>query len=281
MRRASLLVMSVPWTVERSGPVPRDRPPAPRLGPGIVGGLTVRRNIWIRLAGMAPVLIAAGLGLRAADDRDDRREWTSTFLIEQGDLVPTGRNPYLILEPGYQLVYQGKEGGTPVALTITVLDETKPVGNVVTRVVEERETKDGQPVEISRNFFAICKRTNNVYYFGEDVDIYKDGQVVGHEGAWLDGRDGARFGLAMPGSPLLGARYQQEIAPGKAMDRAEVLSLSESLATPAGTFANALKTEETTPLEPGEKAAKYYAAGVGLLTDGTMKLVRHGFVNKK
>ena len=82
----------------------------------------------------------------------------------------------------------------------------------ITRVVEERETKGSQVVEVSRNFFVICKRTNNVYYFGEDVDIYRDGKIVGHDGAWLAGEGGARFGLAMPGSPLLGARYYQEIA---------------------------------------------------------------------
>ena len=45
-------------------------------------------------------------------------------------------------------------------------------------------------------------------------------------------------------------------------------------------FTSVLKIEETTPLEPGEKEAKYYAAGIGLLKDGPMKLVRHGFTKK-
>jgi hypothetical protein len=208
------------------------------------------------------------------------RAWTTTFAVDEADLASSGRNPYFILEPGYQLDLEGREGGEPVTLTITVLDATKKVGNVATRVVEERETKGGQVVEVSRNFFAICKRTNNVYYFGEEVDIYKDGQVVGHEGAWLASEDEARFGLAMPGSPLLGARYYQEVAPKRAMDRAEVVSLSETMETPAGRFTDVLKTEETTPLEPGEKEAKYYAAGVGLLKDGPMKPARHGFAKK-
>src|SRR5437762_8506857 len=42
--------------------------------------------------------------------------------------------------------------------------------------------------------FALCKRTNSVYYFGEDVDIYKNGKIVGHEGSWLSGEKGAKFG---------------------------------------------------------------------------------------
>jgi hypothetical protein len=108
------------------------------------------------------------------------------------------------------------------------------------------------------------------------VDIYKGGKVVSHEGAWLSGVAGAKFGLAMPGTALLGARYYQELAPGKAMDRAEILSLSDTLDTPAGKFTNCLKVEETTPLEPDDKEAKIYAAGVGLLKDGPMKLVRYG-----
>lgn len=229
------------------------------------------------LLGMALLLALGVVGLQGADGDKDKREWTSTFNVEEGDLTPTGRNPYFILEPGYQLHYEGREDGKVVTLTITVLKETKKVGNVETRVVEERETKGGKIVEVSRNFFAISKRTNDVYYFGEEVDMYRDGQVVSHEGAWLAGKDGAKPGLAMPGTPLLGARYYQEIAPEKAMDRAEVLSLSATLDTPAGKYTSVLKTEETTPLEPDEREAKYYAAGVGLIKDGPVKLVRAGF----
>jgi hypothetical protein len=219
---------------------------------------------------------------RAASEKEVKeRAWTGAFTVDEANLASSGRNPYFILEPGYQLYLEGREGGEVFTLTITVLDATKKVGNVMTRVVEERETKGGQVVEISRNFFAICKRTNNVYYFGERVNIYREGEVVGHEGAWLAGEGGARFGLAMAGSPLLGARYYQEVAPKRSMDRAEVVSLSETMETPAGKFTNVLKTEETTALEPGEKGAKYYAAGVGLLKDGPMKLVRHGFAMKE
>ena len=167
------------------------------------------------------------------------------------------------------------------AIKTSTEPETRTVDGVETRVVEERETQEGRPVEVSRNFFAISKRTNSVYYFGEEVDIYKDGRVVAHEGAWLSGKSGAKFGLAMPGQPLIGARYYQELAPKVAMDRAEVASLTGSMETPAGKFANVLQTEETTPLEPGDEERKYYAAGVGLIKDGPMKLVRHGVIKSR
>jgi len=224
------------------------------------------------LTAIAPVDSAA-VGAPTNDNADqDVAGWTSDFATEKSTLVSTGRNPYFILEAGYQLVLEGGDE----RLVITVLDQTRTIDGIETRVVEERESKHGKVVEVSRNFFAICKRTGSVYYFGEEVDDFKDGQVVAHHGAWLAGEKGAGFGLMVPGLPLLKARYYQELAPGEAMDRAEIVSLSVSLKTPAGVFEHCLKTEETTPLEPGEREFKHYAPGVGLIQDGAMKLVSHG-----
>ncbi|MBX9790148.1 MAG: hypothetical protein K2Y37_14620 [Pirellulales bacterium] len=208
----------------------------------------------------------------SGDEKPDAAGWTSDFSSEKSTLVSTGRNPFFILEPGYQLIL---EGGNE-RLVITVLNDTRTIDGVETRVVEERESKRGKVVEVSRNFFAICQRTSSVYYFGEEVDDFKDGKVVGHHGAWLAGERGAQFGLMMPGLPLLHARYYQELAPGAAMDRAEIVSLTAVLKTPAGVFERCLKSEETTPLEPGEREAKHYAPGIGLIQDGAMKLVSHG-----
>ena len=58
-------------------------------------------------------------------------------------------------------------------------------------MVEERETNHEKPVEVSRNYFAISRRTNSVFYFGEDVDMYRNGAIVSHEGAWLAFVNGA------------------------------------------------------------------------------------------
>ena len=201
----------------------------------------------------------------------DDRSWISEFQVDKSDLTTIGRNPYFILEPGYALTL---EQGTE-RLRITVLDETRVIDGVETRIVEERETKNDQLVEISRNYFSISRRTSDVYYFGEDVDIYAAGKIVSHEGAWQAGMNGARFGLMMPGSPVMGQRFYQEFAPRVAMDRAEVVALSGNLKTPAGNFNQVLKIIETNPLERGSEA-KYYASGVGLLQDGSLKLVKYG-----
>ena len=143
-----------------------------------------------------------------------------------------------------------------------------------TRVVEERETKGGQLIEVARNYFAISKRTNDVFYFGEAVDMYKDGRIVNHDGTWLSGVNGSKFGLIMAGRPLMNARYYQEVAPKVATDRATIVSMSETVKTPAGEFTNCLKVEETTPLQRFVTEYKYYAPGIGLVQDGSLRLVK-------
>ncbi len=193
-----------------------------------------------------------------------------TFEVQKAKLTDKGEGAYFILEPGYKLILEDDKD----TLAITVLDETKLVDGVKCRIVEERETKGGRLEEVSRNYFAIDEDKGDAYYFGEDVDMYnKDGKVNGHQGSWLAGVDGARFGLLLPGQPEVGARYYQEVAPEVAMDRAEVVSITEEVSVPAGKFTNCLKTRESSGLESGVEE-KLYAPGVGLLRDGGFRLAR-------
>jgi hypothetical protein len=209
----------------------------------------------------------------SAEGQPSSGDWQRTFAVGAADLATVGENPYFILRPGSQLTLEGKESGKTVRLVVSVLDETKMVGGIEARILEERESENGALVEVSRNFVAIHKTTRDIYYLGEDVDIYKNGKIVDHEGAWLHGSKGATLGLLVPASPVMGQRYYQEVAPGVAMDRAEVVSLTERLTTPAGTFEKCLKTRETTPLEPGDTEYKLYAPGVGLVQDGPLVLM--------
>ena len=113
---------------------------------------------------------------------------------------------------------------------------------------------------MSRNFFATDRTTGDVYYFGEDVDNYKDGKIVNHESAWRAGTGGARFGLMIPTRPTVGQRFFQEIAPKVAMDRVEIVSTSATVKTPAGTFEQCVHLRETTPLE-SDVSHRYLRAG--------------------
>ncbi len=209
----------------------------------------------------------------------DSKKWTDRFDTSNCAWSSSGKNDFFVLEPGYQQILEGHEGKESVHLEITVMPETRKVGGIETRIIEEKETHDGHLEEISRNLFAICGPGNDVFYFGEDVDMYKDGKVSNHEGAWVANTAGAKAGIFMPSRPLLGARYYQEMAPGVAMDRVEILSDDVSLKTPDGEFHDCLKTEETNPIEANAKEYKIYARGVGIVQDGELLLVKHGHVD--
>lgn len=208
-------------------------------------------------------------------------KYTDTFEVDKKNLSSTGENTFFILKPGYTLEFRGKGADGPESDILEVTNQTKKIDGVETRVVKDTHKTQGKIDEIALDYFAIDKVTNTVFYFGEDVDNIEDGKVINHEGTWHSGEKGARFGVNMPGLNLIGARYMQEIAPDVALDRAETVSMNETVKTPSGTYDNCLKVKETTPLEPDIIEYKIYAPGVGFVAetapDGGLKLVKKGF----
>ena len=57
------------------------------------------------------------------------------------------------------------------------------------------------------------------------------------------------------------------------MDRAQVVSLTETAKVPAGLFKNVLRTRESSAIESGSED-KWYAPDVGLIRDADFTLVR-------
>lgn len=222
------------------------------------------------LAALSPLALPR---LTLADDP----VYTSEFNRGRCTFTASGSNPYFPLWAGHAVVLQGQEldEGEPVDVTlhVTVLGETELVDGVATRVVEERELQDGELLEVARNFFATCRETGDVWYFGEDVDFYQGGVIVDHHGSWRAGIDGAQPGIQMPSVPLVGARYFQELAPGVALDLAEIASVTEAMTFPAGGFTNVLKVEESSAIETTSFGEKWYVRGIGLAKDGNLELV--------
>jgi hypothetical protein len=228
------------------------------------------------------VLIASGAEVAEAG------RFTEDFPVEECQFRTWGGNPFFILSPGRQAYFSNQrcvaagdcdeleELWITVTLqtrTITLRDDGRTL-NIPTRVVQEYETADGELVEISRNYFASCSPDRDVYYFGEEVDIYEDGRIVSHDGEWLAGRRGAEPGIIMPDRAfLLGSRYVQELAPGIAEDRAEHMAVDLEVNVPAGSYEDCVRVNETTPLEPGHVSKKVYCPGIGLVRDGDLELV--------
>jgi hypothetical protein len=210
--------------------------------------------------------------LSAADTIKQTNKFTADFRIEDCTFSNTQRNAYFSLNPGDRLLLaRGQD-----SVEITVLDETHnvtfptPAGDltVATRIVQEVHTEQGQIVETSRNFFARCEQTNDIFYFGETVEPASVG------GAWEAGSNGALPGIMMPARFLLGSRYFQELAPGVALDRAEHVAIGLTFPdpkNPANTLEDCVEVKESTQLEHG-KSTKRYCPGIGLVFDDGLKL---------
>lgn len=230
----------------------------------------------------------------------DNEDFTTEFRLEDCKFKAEGSNPYFILKPGYQWILEGEEeDGTRVGEEITVLCETKWINldgrKIKTRVVEERalewDDEEGEwvTIEISRNYYAICKRTNDAGYFGEFSRDCPDGfdesdVCTGDEsmaGSWEAGVNNARPGLIMPGTFLLGSKYFQEIALiDKAVDRAEHVAMGLDVEVPAGNWSDCVQVIDTNPAvgECEDEDAKTYCPGIGKVIDADLKLVSYGFV---
>ena len=71
--------------------------------------------------------------------------------------------------------------------------------------------------------------------------------------------------------PQVGRRFRQEWFKVHAEDTFSVARRSAPVTVPFGTFRHALRTRETTALEPGVLDAKYYVRGVGEVFEGSLR----------
>ena len=221
----------------------------------------------VRSAALAILLIAVGTGTASAQDPAAMADLS--VCSPTGEFTLTSTNPYFPMEVGSEWVLEGGDE----RVVITVLDETETVAGVTTRVIEEREFEDGDLKEVSRNYFAQAS-DGTVCYFGEDVDNYKDGEVVSHDSEWRADAPGSRPGIIMPADPSPGVTFQMEVAPGSAEDAGRIIEVGSSTEVPAGTFAETLRLEEHDALDD-EREEKVFAKGVGILIDEDLELVSH------
>jgi hypothetical protein len=173
----------------------------------------------------------------------------------------------LTLTPGTTFVYEGTKDGESQRDEVVVTQRTKVILGVTCAVVSDVATHDGKPLEATEDWYAQDK-DGNVWYFGEDTKEYDEhGKVASTEGSWEAGVDGAQPGIVMPAHPQVTDSYRQEFYQGHAEDMFWVLSLSQKIAVPYGSYRGALLTMEWTRLEPKVIDQKYYVAGVGLILE--------------
>lgn len=185
-------------------------------------------------------------------------------------------NPYLPLASLKQDILEGTEKGHPLRVERTVKPGSKIFSingqEVEALIMEDREFINGQIEEVALDYFAQDD-DGTVYYLGEDVDNYKDGKVVAHEGAWLYGKDTKKLGVIMPAHPRVGQKFSPEDVGKVTKENDVVVSLSEKASVPAGKFENCMKIKETN--SDGESEEKLYAPGIGAIKEEDLLLMSH------
>lgn len=196
--------------------------------------------------------------------------------IDPASFVAAVDNPYYPLVPGSRWVYEGSGDAEGEVDTVTVLDETRVVMGVVCVVVRDEVTLDGEPVEVTDDWFAQDV-DGNVWYFGEETAEYENGEAVSTAGSWEAGVDGAQPGIVMPADPVIGVAYHQEFYAGEAEDMGRAVEMGAQLEVPAGSYDDVLVTEDWTPLEPDVLERKFYAPEVGLIAERQVEGGRAAF----
>jgi hypothetical protein len=185
-------------------------------------------------------------------------------VIDPANFVTKIDNPYLTLTPGTTFIYEGTTENGFEHNEVVVTSDTKTILGVTCVVVRDTVTANDELEEDTLDWYAQDKQ-GNVWYFGENAKQYTDGLIVGVEGSWESGVNGAQPGIVMEANPAVGDIYRQEFAPGEAEDMAEVLGLTEAVTVPFGSYTNCLKTKEFSALEPDVSEYKFYATGVGFI----------------
>jgi hypothetical protein len=231
------------------------------------------RRPYVRRAAVAAAVLGLGLGLVAAAGDGPRdavlvRAAQGEPPLDPAQFSATVDNPLFPMSKLHFTRMKGSERDSESGRRISIrgrmrrLPQTARVDGVAVTVIQDDEFEGGRLAEHTLDYFAQ-DRAGNVWYFGERIDNYEDGRVVGHEGQWLAGRRGARPGLFMPAHPALGQTFQQERAPGVAEDRSTVVALGVRVTTPARVFRGCIKTRDFSPLDRATEF-KFYCPGVGI-----------------
>lgn len=186
--------------------------------------------------------------------------------LNPADFVARVDNAYLPRIPGTRYVYEGQTVDGLERSEREVLSETRQVMGIAATVVHDLVYLDGELSADTYEWFAQDKE-GNVWFLGEDVKNYKNGQFKDTTGSWEAGVDGALPGIFMRAHPAdhIGEVYRQQYYAGQEEDMAQVLSVSEHVTIPYGSFNNVVQTLDYTSLEPGGQEHKFYAEGIGVI----------------
>ena len=202
------------------------------------------------------LLVVAGATLFVLDNAKRSRAAEYNPQINPADFTTEITNKYFALPVGKKLTYETTDHGKVTErIEIEILPETVNIGGVETVVYLDKEYKNGQLVEETRDYLAQHKN-GDVWYFGEDVDNYLNGILVHHAGSFRHGKDGAKAGIWMKAEQRPGDSYRQEFYVGHAEDMRDTVATGETVSTKSGTYTDCVKVYDWTPLEKNSREYK-------------------------
>lgn len=211
------------------------------------------------------LLVVGGTTLFVFDNTKKSRAAEYNPQINPADFSTEITNKYFALPVGKKLTYETTEQGRVTErIEIEILQETKTIEGVETVVYLDKEYKNGQLVEETRDYLAQHKN-GDVWYFGEDVNNYSNGVLLNHSGSFLHGKDGAKAGIWMKAEQRAGDSYRQEFYVGHAEDMRDTIATGETVATKSGTYTDCVKVYDWTPLEKDSREHKYHCPQIGAL----------------
>jgi hypothetical protein len=219
---------------------------------------------------LALPLLAAGLALAGCGggepviDPGDGGNYS--VRLDPADFVATIDNPWLPFIRGSRWAYQAGGGERN---EVVVTDQTRTVMGIRATVVRDTETRNGALVEDTFDWYAQ-DRSGNVWYLGEATRAVRNGELS-PAGSWEAGVDGALPGIIMKADPRVGDAYRQEFYRGQAEDMGKVVRTGASESVPFRSLEGLLVTQDWTPLEPEVVEEKFYARGIGLVLETTVR----------
>ena len=99
--------------------------------------------------------------------------------LDPADFTTQIDNPYWPMTPGSRWVYRETDTeGAKQRVVVTVTRQTKRIANgVEARVVHDVVTENGEPVEVTDDWYAQ-DADGNIWYLGEDTTEYENGKPV-------------------------------------------------------------------------------------------------------
>jgi hypothetical protein len=181
-------------------------------------------------------------------------------------------NPLFPISDLQSAVLSGRVDGKPFHTETTLLPETRVVEwtdgeQVETAVSQYMAFLDGRLQEAALDFYAQAD-DGSVWYFGEDVFDYRNGEVFTTEGTWLAGKDGPAQ-MIMPDDPQVGQVHRAENIPAVAFEEVEIETTGKPVNGPTGAVDGAMVARELH--DDGTYSDKIFAPGYGefLTRDGT------------